>query len=74
MCQFPSQEVVQMLRKQYPKETRVELISLDDPHVKLAPGTQGTVLSVDDTGTIFVRWDCGPILGVVCGVDSIKMI
>lgn len=40
----------------------------------LTPGTKGTVRSVDDTGTVFVRWDNGSGLGVVYGVDRIRKL
>ena len=29
----------------------------------------GTVIAVDDVGTIHVAWDCGSSLGVVYGED-----
>ena len=47
---------------------------MDDPYSKLTPGEQGTVAAVDDTGTIFVNWDCGSGLGIVYGVDRIKKL
>ena len=34
----------------------------------------GTVRSVDDTGTVFVSWDNGSGLGVVYGVDRIRKL
>ena len=72
--QFPSQEVVERVRKMYPKGCRVELISMDDPYSKLSPGDRGTVNMVDDTGTVFVSWDCGSSLGIIYGVDRIRKI
>ena len=39
---FPSKETVERLRKTYPKGTRVELISMNDPYSKLKPGDKGT--------------------------------
>ena len=58
------------LREQYPKGCRVKLIRMNDPYnQKLKPGALGTVKYVDDTGTIFVAWDCGSGLGVVYGED-----
>ena len=71
---FPSRETVEALRQHYPKGTRVELVSMDDPYSKLKPGARGTVEMVDDIGTIFVKWDCGSSLGVAYGVDSIKKL
>ena len=72
--QFPSRETVERVRKMYPRGCRVELISMDDPYSKLSPGDCGTVTAVDDTGTVFVSWDCGSGLGIVYGVDRIRKI
>lgn len=72
--QFPSRETVERVRRMYPRGCRVELISMDDPYSRLSPGDCGTVNMVDDTGTVFVGWDCGSSLGVVYGVDRIRKI
>lgn len=71
---FPNKETVERVRRQYPKGTRVELVSMSDPYTTLKPGDKGTVDFVDDTATIFVRWDNGSGLGVVYGEDSLKHI
>lgn len=71
---FPRKEVVEAVRAQYPKGTRVELVSMNDPNSKLKPGERGTVKSVDDTGTVFVSWDCGSGLGVIYGEDKIRIL
>ena len=73
MMRFPSKVVVEMLRRQYPVGTRVELVQMDDPQ---APplGTKGTVLGVDDIGSIMVAWDSGGSLNVVCGEDICRKI
>ena len=63
-----------MYKEMYPKGTRIELISMEDPFAPIAAGTQGTVVCVDDMGTIHVRWDCGSSLGVVYGEDSCKVV
>ena len=70
---FPSRAIVEMLRKQYPKGTRVELLDMDD---RQAPpiGTLGTVNGVDDIGSIMVRWDNGSSLSVVYGEDSVRIV
>ena len=70
----PSQEVVRRVRESYPIGSRVELVSMDDPYTKLKPGDRGTVDHVDDTGTVFVAWDCGSHLGAVYGEDQIKLL
>ncbi len=70
-----SKESLQLLREQYSKGTRVELVSMDDPfNTKLIPGCQGTVVSVDSIGTIHVAWDCGSSLGIAYGVDSCRKV
>lgn len=71
---FPSQETVERVRKMYPTGCRVELIQMEDPYSNLKHGDQGTVRSVDDTGTVFVSWDCGSGLGIVYGVDRIRKL
>lgn len=70
---FPSKEIVDMVRRQYPVGCRVELVQMDD--VQAPPiGTKGTVIGVDDTGSIMVHWDNGSGLNVVYGEDSAKRI
>ena len=52
---FPSREIVESIRKEYPVGTRVELVHMDD--FQAPPiGTKGTVRGVDDTGSIMVAW------------------
>ena len=67
-------ERLKQLREYYTPGTRVELIRMDDPYSKLRPGDKGTVSCVDDTGTVFVNWDCGSSLGAVYGVDEIRKL
>lgn len=74
MNRFPAKETVERLRRQYPHGRRVELVSMNDPYFKLKPGDRGTVDFVDDTGTIFCTWDCGPTLGVVFGEDAVRIL
>ena len=72
---IPSREIINYLKVQYPKGTRVELVSMNDPYNrKLKPGDQGTVAFVDDLGTIFVDWDCGSGLGIAYGEDCVKRL
>ena len=63
---LPSKETVERVRLRYPTGCRVELVQMDDPQAPPA-GTFGTVLGVDDTGSIMVRWDNGSGLNVVFG-------
>ena len=57
-------EQLRALRKEYPAGSRVKLLHMDDPY---APpiSTKGTVIGVDDIGSILVEWDNGSSLNVV---------
>lgn len=69
MNNFPSRVIVESLRKRYPIGCRVELMHMDD--LQAPPvGTRGTVIGVDDIGSIMVRWDNGSSLNIVYGEDS----
>ena len=73
MTGFPKREIVERLRSQYTPGTRVELLHMDD--VQAPPiGTQGSVLGVDDIGSIMIRWDNGSGLSVAYGEDSCKVV
>ena len=65
---FPSKEIVERIRKEYPVGTRVEFVQMDDPQAPLV-GTKGTVRGVDDIGSIMVAWDNGCSLSVAYGED-----
>ena len=44
---------------------KVRLIKCTDKFTELAPGTTGTVQTVDSLGTLHVAWDDGSQLGLV---------
>lgn len=67
-------KLAQEMRKEYPSGTRVMLISMDDEYRKMKKGEEGTVLKVDDMGTIHISWDAGFKLGVIPMVDEIQKI
>lgn len=70
---FPSKEIVERVRSQYPVGTRVELTQMDD--MQAPPiGTKGTVVGVDDTASIMVHWDNGSGLHIVYGEDKCRKI
>ena len=58
------------IRKEYPKGTRVRLIRMDDPQAP-PKGTCGTVIGIDDTGDLIVRWDTGSGLKLLYGIDEL---
>jgi hypothetical protein len=69
----PDREQVEALRKEYPAGTRIELLEMDDPQ---APpiGTQGTVLGVDDIGSLLVAWDNGSSLNAAWKIDRVRIL
>ena len=70
---FPSREIVERIRREYPARTRVELVRMDD--VQAPPiGTEGVVTGVDDTASLMVRWSNGSHLNVIYGEDEVRKI
>lgn len=66
-------ETVERLRKEYPRGCRVQLVKMDD--LQAPPvGTCGTVIGVDDIGSIMVNWDNGSGLSVAYGEDICRRI
>ena len=61
------------LRSQYTPGTRVELLQMED--IQAPPvGTKGTVIGIDDTGSLMMRWDNGSGLNVLYGIDRCRII
>ena len=68
-----SKEQLLNLREKYPAGCRVELLKMDDIQAPVI-GTKGTVIGVDDIGSIMVSWDSGSSLSVVFGEDLCRRI
>jgi hypothetical protein len=68
-----SKEQLLNLREKYPAGCRVELLKMDDIQAPKI-GTKGTVVGVDDIGSIMVRWDSGSSLSVAFGDDLCRRI
>lgn len=72
---FPSKNIVDKIKADFPTGCRVELVKMNDPYrPEMKPGIKGVVDSVDDIGTIHVVWDLGLRLGVAFGEDECKRI
>lgn len=69
-----SAETIDRLRKAYPTGSRVRLIKMDDPYRVMPSGLLGTVMYVDDLGTVHVSWDNGSTLGCVYGEDELESV
>lgn len=70
---FPNKQEVERVRRIYPAGTRVELVVIDDPQAP-PEGTLGTVLGVDDTGSLLMRWDNGSGLNVIWRQDVVRKV
>lgn len=70
---FPNKETVEQIRRMYPAGTRVELLAMDDPQAP-SVGTKGTVLGVDDTGSLLMKWDNGSGRNVVWQQDRVRKV
>ena len=65
---------IEALKARYPAGTRVCLDNMgEDPH-PIPAGTKGTVIAVDDMGTLHCKFDNGRSLGICPEVDSFHKI
>ena len=67
-------DLLKQLKSYYKPGTRIMLLRMNDPYTKLRQGDRGTVLCVDDIGSIHVAWDCGCTLGIAFGEDECRII
>lgn len=68
-----NEKTLERIKKEYPCGTRVKLIRMDDDQAP-PTGTEGTVLGVDDIGSLLVRWDNGSGLHLLYGIDQFKKL
>lgn len=64
---------IERLKKEYPIGTRIVLVKMDDVQAP-QKGTKGTVLGVDDIGSILVRWDSGSSLNLIPEIDTFHKV
>lgn len=69
-----SEKMVKFLREKYPPGTRIRLVSMEDPYAPVAPGTEGTLVCVDDAGQFQMKWDNGRTLALIPGEDSFTVL
>ena len=65
---------IEFYKEHYPVGTRVQLDSMGDDPRPVPAGTKGTVVAVDDMGTVHVNFDNGRALGICPEVDSFHKI
>ena len=64
-----SKEQIKKIKEEYPSGAEIIVDRMADDPRPVAPGTQGTVIAVDDIGTLHCNFN-GRQLGVIPGVDS----
>ena len=65
---------IEFYKEHYPVGTRVQLDKMGDDPRPVPAGTKGTVVAVDDIGTLHVKFDNGRALGICPEVDSFHKI
>ena len=75
MHKFISKKEIEKLKLKFPIGKRIMLDYMDDPYANNMPaGLEGTILAIDDAGTIHVNWDNGSNLGVIYKVDKFHLM
>lgn len=69
-----SDEQIKFYKENFPEGTRVQLDRMEDYPNPIPAGTKGSVVAVDDIGTIHVNFDNGRLLGICPEVDSFHKI
>lgn len=65
---------IEFYKERYPRGTRVQLDKMGDDPRPVPAGTKGTVVAVDDIGTLHVKFDNGRALGICPEVDKFHKI
>ena len=55
------------------KGRRIRLLNMKDDPNPISSGSEGTIIHVDDAGTVHVKWDNGRTLGVIIGHDKFQI-
>ena len=59
--------ILKMMKADYPGR-RIQFVAFGEPDpFPLTPGLEGTIVHVDDGGTVHVEWDNGRTLGLAWG-------
>jgi len=66
--------MVEFYKNAYPSGTRIQLDNMGDDPNPISSGTKGSVICVDDMGTLHCKFDNGRSLGMCPEVDSFHKI
>ena len=69
-----SRKRIESIKQRYPEGTRICIDSMGDDPRPIESGTKGTVIWVDDIGTVHCNFDNGRRLGLIVGEDSFHVI
>lgn len=61
-------------KAEYPSGTRIMLLSMGQDMHRVDDNTRGTVLTVDDIGTLHCKFDNGRSLGLIPSEDSFRKL
>lgn len=61
-------------KAEYPSGTRIMLLSMGEDIHRVEDNTRGTVLTVDDIGTLHCKFDNGRSLGLIPSEDSFRKL
>ena len=64
----------QMMKRNYPPGTEIVLDQMGNDPCPIPDGTKGTVMHVDDIGTIHCEFEDGRYLGLIPGEDLFHVI
>lgn len=64
---------VYSLKERFRPGMRIRLVHMDDPQAP-PDDTEGTVVGVDDIGSVLMKWDNGSSLSLLPGKDEFELI
>ena len=65
---------IEFYKEHYPHGTRVQLDSMGDDPCSVESGAVGTVIAVDDIGTLHCKFGNGRSLGLIPSEDSFRKL
>ena len=71
---FMNRGYVESIKKRYPVGSRVVVDCMGDDPRPIPSGTKGTVVFVDDIGTVHCNFDNGRRLGLIPGEDAFHRV